>query len=83
MRKHHIYVIESTCGKFLKVGFTSRLEARLAELKASTPYRFRVAYTFEYPSREEAEESEQEFHQLFRSEYGIPNYCFDGGTEWY
>lgn len=75
----HLYLLESDCGAYIKVGIANKLRDRQAKLRKRTPFKFSVIHTFESEGHEIAA-LEKHYHSKLES-------CgfryFDGATEWF
>lgn len=75
----HLYLLESDCGAYIKVGIANKLRDRQAKLRKRTPFKFDVIHTFESEGHEIAR-LEKHYHKKLES-------CgfryFDGATEWF
>lgn len=75
----HLYLLESDCGAYIKVGITNKLRDRQTKLRKRTPFKFSVIHTFESEGHEIAS-LEKHYHSKLES-------CgfryFDGATEWF
>jgi hypothetical protein len=75
----HLYLLESDCGAYIKVGIANKLRDRQTKLRKRTPFKFSVIHTFESEGHEIAA-LEKHYHSKLES-------CgfryFDGATEWF
>ena len=75
----HLYLLESDCGAYIKVGIANKLRDRQTKLRKRTPFKFSVIHTFESDGHEIAA-LEKHYHSKLES-------CgfryFDGATEWF
>ena len=72
--KNYVYVLNA--GEFRKVGITNKPKQRIAQLRKSTPFQFKVDTVVEV---ENARIEETRLHRLYPSA-GLTG--FDGATEW-
>jgi hypothetical protein len=75
----HLYLLESDCGAYIKVGIANKLRDRQTKLRKQTPFKFKVIHTFESDGYE-ISDLEKHYHSKLES-------CgfryFDGATEWF
>lgn len=75
----HLYLLESDCGAYIKVGIANKLRDRQTKLRKQTPFKFKVIHTFESDGYE-ISGLEKYYHSKLES-CGFR--CFDGATEWF
>ena len=78
VKNGYVYVLESDCGAYTKVGISHRPEMRFKQLSACTPFDFKVVETF-YMSGDDAVRIETETHNKFERA-GLSG--FGGFSEW-
>lgn len=74
-----LYGLLSTCGKYLKIGITNKLEQRLRQLKSATPFEFYVLNVYKDENGTRCRMLESYFH---RAHTAADLHNFNGATEW-
>lgn len=78
-RKGFLYLLQSSCGKYMKIGITNNLEERTGLLIRKTPFDTTLVDSIEM-SGYKARKLESTLHKLF-TPAGLSG--FDGYTEWF
>lgn len=77
-RLKDLYFIASSCGKMVKIGFSTQVDKRLALLKKNTPFNIDMIKYIEAAGM-----YEKDIHRLFRKNNIKFDMKFDGSTEWF
>jgi len=78
-KRGYLYVLESSCGLFCKIGISNNYNNRIRDLKNATPFGFDVYGVYENSDGRRIIELERHFHKKYESA-GFSG--FDGATEW-
>lgn len=73
-----LYVLRSDCTRYVKIGITGNLELRIEQLKRSTPFGFKTAFTFDMPGK--AARPMEAYAHRQSTNAGFTD--FNGATEW-
>lgn len=74
-----LYVLRSSCGRFIKIGISNEISVRLRKLSRTTPFDFNLIEKFKSLGSN-IRFMESKFHKVFGSA-GFKG--FDGATEWF
>lgn len=75
----HLYILKSSCGRFIKVGISNIVEKRIRQLKLRTPFELSVV-SLHYSDGLYVSRIEKQAHKRMKSA-GFNG--FDGATEWF
>ena len=74
-----VYMLLSSCGRFMKVGITNKPKQRFSELRTHTPFMFTVLSVYSMLGGD-APKVEKQAHKLMQS---AKLKGFSGATEWF
>ena len=75
----YLYVLESLCGAYVKVGITNKIEQRHGQLKSNTPFNFKAIRQYLLPGI-----VARDIETKLKRDLNPANFVgFDGATEWF